>query len=296
VALSEDEALEEKEVVTAPVAEEMPSPEPAADLDQAWMLLADDEESLKVPEPTLVAEPPAAEAMLEPDQAWMPLVEDEVEPAVAPADAPAEAPPVEPAAPAEVPTKEAETEEVEIPEWAVAEATDTQVSFAPSIEEELETGPDWVFLAEEEEAAIRTVEAMEPETVPDLIEPEPAARPTWVALEEEPLVEAPAGEPTAPDARVAVAKQRVAADEEDDQARLELARSLWAAGQKEQARTEYQLLIRSPLLDAVITDLERITAEKPSEEIILSLLGDAYMKDNRLEDALGAYRRALTSL
>jgi tetratricopeptide (TPR) repeat protein len=296
VALSEDEGLAE-ETAAAIVAEEMLRTEPAAELDQAWMLLTEDEESAEIPTPAVTEEPPAAELVAEPDQAWMLLTEDEVEAAVPPTEAPADALPVEPMAAAEKRTEEAEAEGAALPEWAIAEAADAQLAFAPSIEQELETGPDWVLLAEEEEAAIRTVEEFEPATLPDLVEPEPAARPTWVALEEEPLVEAPAGEPTVPDARVDAAKQRiVVADEENDQARLELARSLWATGQKEQACTEYEQLIRSPLLSAVITDLESITTEKPSEEPILSLLGDAYMKDNRLKDALAAYRRALSSL
>ena len=85
-------------------------------------------------------------------------------------------------------------------------------------------------------------------------------------------------------------------DAEDDQAVLELARRLWAAGQKEQARAAYQELLSSPLRDDVITDLERIIDEGVPEELTLRLLGDAYMRENRLEEALDIYRRALASL
>ena len=110
------------------------------------------------------------------------------------------------------------------------------------------------------------------------------------------LVEAPVEEMPSVTESITEARQRVAVEEDDDQARIEVARNLWTIGQKDQARKEYEKLIKSPLLDAVISDLENVTADMPSDESVLRLLGDAYMKDNRLEEALAAYRRALTSL
>ena len=43
-------------------------------------------------------------------------------------------------------------------------------------------------------------------------------------------------------------------------------------------------------------DLEKITGDEPQYEPALRLLGDAYVRDNQLQDALDAYRRALASL
>jgi tetratricopeptide (TPR) repeat protein len=134
-----------------------------------------------------------------------------------------------------------------------------------------------VLLSEEEQAQVRT------------IEPEPVAPPpTWVALEPEPETKAPAAKKAA--------KRRKAKADDDHQARLARARKLWSAGQREQACTEYESLIKSPLLDDVIVDLEKITGEGLEYEPALRLLGDAYMRDNRLADALAAYRHALSSL
>jgi tetratricopeptide (TPR) repeat protein len=177
----------------------------------------------------------------------------------------------------------------------------------PEEEVELEMGPEWMLLTEEEEAEIEVYAEPEPAAPPDvgepgpeveevieeepaleaekpLVEVEPPARPTWVSLEEE-----------APTATTPPVEEKVA-EPQDDQERLELARRLWATGQKEQALAEYEHLLKSSLLDQVIADLESIAGDEPLEEPLLRLLGDAYMRDNRLEEALSTYRRALASL
>jgi tetratricopeptide (TPR) repeat protein len=311
VTLTEDEGLGE---VAAPVAaEEAPPTAPAAELDQAWMTLSEDEEGaaeiiapvlaedvlpgilateleqawvppvapeeVAAPAPAEDVLPAEAEPAAEWDQAWMALTEDEgPAEAIAPVVA-EEAPPFEP------PT----VEEIapELPAWAVAEAAETILEVVPGVEEEMATGPDWVWLAEEDEAEIRT---FEPEPVAP---PEPPTRPTWITLDEEPAAEAPVAVAPAVDEGVA---DRAAWREDTDEVRLERARSLWAAGQKGQARIEYERLIRSSLRDDVIADLENITTDEPPEALMLRLLGDAYMRDNRLQNALDTYRRALASL
>ena len=83
---------------------------------------------------------------------------------------------------------------------------------------------------------------------------------------------------------------------ERSQARIQLARDLWSAGQKADARAEYERLLRSTLRSDVTTDLERLASEESVDEPTLRLLGDAYMKEDRLQEALKAYRRALSSL
>lgn len=171
-------------------------------------------------------------------------------------------------------------------------------------------GPDLVLLTEEEETEVSMREERELVAPPDLgepspdvmelveeeialaeeappAEPEPLVRPTWVALEEEPVDEAVAAE--------ALVGEEIA-EPEDDQARLELARRLWAAQRKEEARATYERLLTSPWRDDVTADLERIATEESPGEPVLRLLGDAYMKADRLPEALDVYRRALTNL
>jgi tetratricopeptide (TPR) repeat protein len=96
-------------------------------------------------------------------------------------------------------------------------------------------------------------------------------------------------------AQVAIVEEPIG-EPEDDQTHLELARRWWAAGQKEKAWAAFEELLSSPLRDDVIADLESILAEGAPEELTLRLLGDAYMRENRLQEALDVYRRALGSL
>jgi tetratricopeptide (TPR) repeat protein len=267
---------EEIPPTVAPPVEEAPPLEPAVELDEAWMGLAEEI-------PASVA--PAVEPFAELDETWMGLAEEvplDVAPAVEPAeldetwvDWAEEQAPIPPGAVAEaIP----EPETPSFPAWAVAEAAEMILETSPGIRADVAVGPDWVLLTEEEEASVRT-----------FVEPEPPTRPAEVAVEEKPAAE--------PVVKVAPPKPRAEIERDDDhQARLERARWLWAAGQREEARAEYERLIRSPLLDDVIADLEKITRDGPPEEPTLRLLGDAYMRDNRLQDALATYRHALDSL
>jgi tetratricopeptide (TPR) repeat protein len=254
-----------------------PPPEAAAELEPLaapddWMSLADEVPADIAPPPEAAAEP---EPLAAPDD-WMSLA-DEVPVEVTPPLEAEETQPFEPIAEldeawVDVAARELpEGEAPPLPAWAAAEAIE-------AIVDGVATGPDWVLLSEEEEAQVRTME-------PEPVAPPP---PTWVALE--PEVKAP------PAAKKAPPKRRAPKADDDHQARLEQARKLWSAGQREQACAEYERLIKSPLLDDVIVDLEKITGEGLEYEPALRLLGDAYMRDNRLSDALAAYRHALSSL
>ncbi len=276
MALEGDAALWEEEAPSAEVAaplalKEELALEPAAELPQDWMALEGDELPLEAKAPLEAL----AEATLEKE----PLLEPAAQEVAFEAEA---------AEPKEVETWEEAV--FELPDWAVAGALETQV------------GPDWVMLTEEEEAEAHIVEGppvsapptwepVKEEPLP-AVEPEAPARPTWVAAEAEPFAKAPivkapiVTEPTPP----AIAKPK------DDQGRLALARALWDSGQKKDAQAEYERLIKSPLLEDVIGDLERIATDEAVEEPVLRLLGDAYMRDNRLSEALATYRRALASL
>mgnify|MGYP006284805079 CR=1 FL=1 len=86
----------------------------------------------------------------------------------------------------------------------------------------------------------------------------------------------------------------VEANESDYEARLELARALWRTGDVDEAVEHYMRLIRaSDLLDQVIDDLESFAAQAPKDPQPLQTLGDAYMKDGNLEQALKAYKQAM---
>jgi tetratricopeptide (TPR) repeat protein len=317
--LAQDEAVEE----------EMPLAEADVEAEDAWMALIEDTGVEDVAEPAPVVdvlptehvvevESVAEEFPAEPEDedAWMPLVEDE-----ALAHAVAEAVELDevtaPAPPDEALTLEAyeapepsEEPEVELPDWATAEAIETPPETAP-VEEEITLGPDVVLLTEEEEAEIRAAKEPEPSVpvevselildeemptveaealaveapLPDVEEPAPA---TEAAVPQEPAAEIPAHEaPVAEEALI---------EPDDDAGHLELARRLWTAGKTEEAHAEYERLLRSPLRTEVIHDLESVTAQDVPDEATLRLLGDAYMKDNRLQEALEVYRRALSSL
>jgi tetratricopeptide (TPR) repeat protein len=303
--------------------EEVPLAEAVVEEEETWMPLAEDEIREEIPTPVAAEEPARAEPIAEWDQLEEPVAKEEEVPEAAPAlDQPwmmlaederleeiAAPPPAEEVAletEAEA-APEPEEAEIELPAWAVAEAVEMVAEVPLEEEVELEMGPEWMLLTEEEEAAIEVFAEPEPVAPPDvgepapeveevieeepaleaekpLVEVEPPARPTWVSLEEE-----------APTAITPPVEEKVA-EPQDDQERLELARRLWATGQKEQAFAEYEHLLKSSLLDQVIADLESIAGDEPSEEPLLRLLGDAYMRDNRLEEALSTYRRALASL
>ncbi len=96
---------------------------------------------------------------------------------------------------------------------------------------------------------------------------------------------------------IEVYEARLASQPSDHQARLDLARAYAEAGEREAALKQYEKLILSgELLDAVIEDLEATTLEAPDDPKTYHLLGDAYMKDNRLQQALEAYKEAMSRL
>jgi tetratricopeptide (TPR) repeat protein len=242
-----------------------------------------------------IAIPPVAEEFIAVEPAAELEVTTEEEPEEMIARRPAEEPLV--AAELERPVTP-EEQAIEVPAWATTEA----------IEVELEVGPDMVLLTEDEEGQVQLaqdrfvpLDLVEPAADADQVveevvvptpeapteEPELVGPPTWVAVEEEPTAE-----PTIVEAQEV---REEIPEPESDEAFLALARKLWAAGENEEARATYERLLRSPLLKEVTADLEGLISESPDEPM-LRLLGDAYMKDDRLDDALGAYRRALSSL
>ena len=89
---------------------------------------------------------------------------------------------------------------------------------------------------------------------------------------------------------------RIAADQNDDAARLDLARTYWATGNREDAYTEYlELATSGEYPKEVTSDLESIVEiyDRPDWH---RMLGDVYMKAGKLPQALTHYRQALNTL
>ena len=82
----------------------------------------------------------------------------------------------------------------------------------------------------------------------------------------------------------------------DYEAWLALARALWQDDERQEALGAYGHVIRSAeLVGSVITDLEGYVAQWPDVGT-QQMLGDAYMRDGRPQEALDIYRRALRAL
>ncbi len=89
---------------------------------------------------------------------------------------------------------------------------------------------------------------------------------------------------------------RVSADENDYAARLDLARTYWATGNREDAYSQYlELATAGEYSKEVMSDLETIVEiyDRPDWH---RMLGDVYMKAGKLPQALAHYRHSLNTL
>ncbi len=184
----------------------------------------------------------------------------------------------------------------------------------PGLDEKRETPVEEPTPPEPEE----TVLPSEPVTEEPIVEAaeEEAAAAAAAVPEEEILVEkpkvekpekeeAPIEEPVTAEAEMpsveileSIETQRVYLDEHprDYKAWLELARRLWQVEEREEAVEAYNQVIEGgTLLENVISDLEQEVEQFPDADL-QQALGDAYMKEGRVEDALQTYRQALETL
>jgi hypothetical protein len=82
----------------------------------------------------------------------------------------------------------------------------------------------------------------------------------------------------------------------DADERLNLARTARGTGNLREAARIYGSLVSSGLyLDTVIADTQE-ALKTQSSYLLLQLMGDAMMREDRLQDALNAYRQALAQL
>jgi len=173
--------------------------------------------------------------------------------------------------------EEAPGEVVEEAEWREA---------PPLAEEEVELAEELPAQPIEEEVTI--------EETPPIAEEITEEAPTEIIEEAPPIVEEIAEEPPVEEAPPTIEGylDRLTAEPEDHQARLGLARAYLTQGEPDEALTHYRTIIHSEatLIEEVIEDLEAAAQEAPHHFPTQQLLGDAYMKSGRLEEALEKYR------
>jgi thioredoxin-like negative regulator of GroEL len=103
-------------------------------------------------------------------------------------------------------------------------------------------------------------------------------------------------EPAAASTEVESLLTRVYQDQKDHAARLDLARTYWATGDREGAYSEYLALVNAgEYTKETMADLETIV-DIHDQTDWHRMLGDVYMKAGRLSSALEHYRRALSEV
>ena len=193
--------------------------------------------------------------------------------------------------------------EEEVPAWLreleVPKAEEIAPPVAAAVEEEV---PAWLRELEMPEAE----EVLPAEEMVAPVEEVLPVREAVAPVEEMPLAEAEMVAPferveveeeVAPPSRLDELLARLKSRPRDHQARLELARLYrdeqdWAA-----ALTHYERLISArKFLPAVIEDLVPLLAEGKERARVCQLLGDAYVQEDRLDEALNMYRLARQAL
>jgi len=293
------------EKVLLPRLEEIPAPPPVPEVEE----VAPPTEMAPPLEPEEVVEEMAEEEM----PAWLRRLHE-----VAAEEAEAEEFP--PEMEEKLPTEEVpEAAPEEVPDWlrelkglpeeapAPEEVPDWLERLAPPPGEEVEEAvapptppeemPDWLRELKEE-APEEMVEEAEWVEAPPLAEEEVELAEALPAqpIEEEVTIEEvpPIAEEIVEEAPPSIEGylDRLAAEPGDHQARLGLARAYLAQGERDQALTHYRTIIHSKatLIGEVIEDLEAAVQKAPEHLPTQQLLGDAYMKSGRLEEALEKYR------
>lgn len=239
-----------------------------------------------------VPAPPEEELALPP---WLQGVEEE-EPA-----------PEMPTAPPLEPVTEAEPSEAEgMPDWlaelrrraaATAEAPKEEARAEEAPGEPLgERAPEEVALEEAPEALVEEGVVPVDEAPEVLVEGAPE-RPEAEAVVEEQVEAAQVPPALALPAEVQAALERLEVRPNDHGARLLVARAYAAQGQVSEALAHYQHLVTvDDVLAQVMEDLEALAVREPHLARVHQLLGDAFMHQGRLNEALGAYRQALQML
>ncbi len=115
---------------------------------------------------------------------------------------------------------------------------------------------------------------------------------TTEAREDDALSVEPGEEAPEPLSRVAVLRRRLEAAPDDREATLELARALIDEGRLDEALPLYDSLATpaSGMLDRVLADLEAVAAVNAEHVGLRELMGDAYARAGRFQEAMSMYR------
>jgi tetratricopeptide (TPR) repeat protein len=121
------------------------------------------------------------------------------------------------------------------------------------------------------------------------------APPAPIPTTPQPVVQVtPAPQPPAPTPAPLAVADNVPADAAE---RLQLAQAARDKGDIEEAVRIYDSLIISGVyLDKIIEDMQQSVKSYPSNYLLYQVMGDAMMRDGRLQSALEAYRQAMTKL
>lgn len=165
----------------------------------------------------------------------------------------------------------------ETPAPAVTEAAAVEVPATPVIETPVAAAlagiPDW----------LQKLREVEPEPAPTPVLIQPVAAPT-------PVMAAQA----APRPAVAPPNPEWPADADEQ---LKLARTARDKGEWDQAIAIYDSLVaKGVYLNKIIEDMQQAIKTQATNYLLYQLMGDAMMRDGRLQSALNAYREALTRL
>ena len=132
--------------------------------------------------------------------------------------------------------------------------------------------------------------------------PPPKPEPKPVVQQQAPPKPAPQTEPTPEPAAVIPSDladyvQRLERNPNDHSSRLTFARHLSRANQINESLNEYETLIKkSAELDNVSSELANLIKQLPTHPKARRLLGDVYMRQGRLQEALDTYRGALDKI
>lgn len=175
----------------------------------------------------------------------------------------------------------------EIPGW-LDEATSAAEAVPPEPAKEAAPPAIKEEIHPPEPTPVEAVPVVEPPPVPEPIEEviiPPEAAPHIPAAEKAP----PEAEKVEPAVEVAPSKYKEPASQ-----LLQGARQALTAGDAGRALSDYKKLIeRKQDLDTVISDLEHALERYPNLPAMWQVLGDAYMKSDKLQEAINAYQRGM---
>jgi len=181
----------------------------------------------------------------------------------------------------------------EVPDWLAdlqaEESTEPEVvEVAAEAVEPVEEVPDWLDALQVEEPAEEVAVAGLPVEA-ELVEPKVIVE---EAEEREPTLEE---EPVS--FIVASCLSRLATHPDDHQVRVALARAHRDEKRPDDALEQFEILVKSGYrIKELVPDLEGLCASYLDDVSWHQLLGDAYMRVNRLTEALNAYRSAQNAL